>query len=130
MSATLKRAVLLFCHGSPDPEWARPFTILRERVAARSPGDIAAIAYLAPASPNFEEVVAEFAAAGVREVVVAPMFLARGSHVKKDLPALVAAASATHGLQFTVLPALGEVDSLLDGIATWVVASAIPTDAP
>lgn len=124
MSSHPQRALLLFCHGSPDPEWAQPFIALQDIVAARAPSHVTALAYLAPAKPTFQDVVAQLAAAGVKDVVVAPVFFARGSHVKKDLPALVAEASALYGIAFRVLPTIGEVDFLLDAIAGWVVKSA------
>jgi len=99
-------------------------------VAAKMSGASAmpvALAYLAPAQPEFDAVVAQLAQAGVTEVVVAPVFFARGSHVKKDLPQLVAAASSRHGMTFRVLPTIGEVDFLLEAIAGWVVQSSQPT---
>ena len=122
-SSPRKRALLLFCHGSPDPEWARPFVTLQDRVAAKTPEMAVALAYLAPAQPDFDAVVAQLAQAGVTEVVVAPIFFARGSHVKKDLPQLVAAASSRHDMTFHVLPTIGEVDFLLEAIAGWVAQS-------
>ena len=83
-----------------------------------------ALAYLDPAKPNFADVTAQLSATGVKQIIVAPIFLARGGHVKKDLPELVEAARATHGLSFQVLPTIGEVDSLLEAIAAWVIAGA------
>ncbi len=124
MSSRPQRALLLFCHGSPDPEWARPFMTLQDIVAAQAPDHITALAYLEPAKPTFQDVVAQLAESGVKEVVVAPVFFARGSHVKKDLPALVAEAAAKHGMTFRVLPTIGEVELLLEAIAGWVVHSA------
>ena len=124
-----RRALLLFCHGSPDPEWARPFATLQDIVAAKVPDMAVALAYLAPAQPDFDAVVAQLAQAGVTEVVVAPVFFARGSHVKKDLPQLVAEASGRHGMTFRVLPTIGEVDFLLEAIAEWVVQSAMQQTA-
>ena len=121
--STTKRGLLLFCHGSPDPQWAEPFIALQDIVAVKAPGMAVVLAYLAPAQPDFESVVAQLAEAGVMDVVVAPVFFARGSHVKKDLPQLVAAASARHGMTFQVLPTIGEVEFLLEAIAGWVVQS-------
>lgn len=97
---------------------------LQDIVAAQAPEYITALAYLEPARPTFQDVVAQLAEAGVNDVVVAPVFFARGSHVKKDLPALVAEAAARYGIRFRVLPTIGEVDSLLEAIAGWVVKSA------
>jgi sirohydrochlorin cobaltochelatase len=124
MSTSKKRATILFCHGSPDPEWSKPFFALQDIIAAKSPDAPVALAYLEPAKPTFADVAAQLARSGVEDVTVAPVFLARGGHVKKDLPELVAAASAAHGMRFMILPTIGEIDVLLNGIADWIVGSA------
>lgn len=118
----MKRAMILLCHGSADPEWSKPFFALQDIISAKSPQTPVALAYLDPAKPNFADVAAQLAATGVNEIIVAPIFLARGGHVKKDLPELVEAARVAHGLTFQVLPTIGEVDSLLESIATWITA--------
>ncbi len=119
-----RRAMILLCHGSADPEWTRPFFALQDIIAAKSPQVPVAIAYLDPAKPNFADVTAQLAATGVQEIIVAPIFLARGGHVKKDLPELVDAAQTLHGLTFQVLPTIGEIDALLEAIAGWVIHAA------
>ncbi len=124
MSQTSRRAIVLFCHGSPDPEWAKPFYALQDIIAAKAGKMPVALAYLEPAKPTFPDVVAQLAQTGVEHITVAPVFLARGSHVKKDLPELVAAAREKHGLTFDVLSTIGEDESLLTGIADWVMAAA------
>ena len=113
--------MILLCHGSADSEWTRPFVALQDMIAAKSPQTPVAIAYLDPAKPNFADVTAQLAATGVQEIIVAPIFLARGGHIKKDLPELVEAARTLHGLAFQVLPTLGEIDTLLEAIAGWVI---------
>ena len=118
-----KRGLILFCHGSPDPEWARPFVTLRDIVAAKSPEMAVELAYLAPAQPDFEAVAAQMADSDVKDVAVVPVFFARGSHVKKDLPQLVAAAIERHGMHFRVLPTMGESEPMLSAIADWVVST-------
>ena len=69
--------------------------------------------------------MAQLAQSGVRVVMVAPVFLARGRHVKRDLPELVAQASAKHGLTIRVLPSLCEVDVLLQSTADWIAQAAL-----
>jgi sirohydrochlorin cobaltochelatase len=120
-----QRALLLFSHGSPEPEWTRPFTTLQDMIADRDPGMPVTLAFLDPAKPNFQDVVAQLAQSGIKEIVVAPVFLARGGHVKHDLPELVRAATAKHGIAFQVLPTLGEVDTLLEAMAKWIMQAAM-----
>ncbi len=120
-----QRALLLFSHGSPEPEWMRPFTTLQDIIADSDPGMPVTLAFLEPAKPSFQDVVAQLAQSGVQEIVVAPVFLARGGHVQRGLPELVRAATAKHGITFQVLPTIGEVDTLLEAMAKWIMQAAL-----
>lgn len=117
---TNNTALLLFAHGSADSGWATPFMNLLMAMRARRPGKIVELAYLERMHPDFDEAVDALHARGVRHVTVAPIFLAIGGHMKKDLPVLIESASKRTSIEFHVLPALGEVDSLIDSIANWV----------
>jgi sirohydrochlorin cobaltochelatase len=119
------RALMLFSHGSPDPEWTLPFTTLQDMIADSYPELPVALAYLEPARPTFDDVVAQLVQSGAKEIVVAPVFLSRGGHVKRDLPQMVAVASATHGVAIRVLPTIGEVEVLLEAMAEWIAQSAL-----
>lgn len=113
-------ALLLFAHGSSDPGWAEPFLKLRTIIRARDPNQIVELAFLERMQPSFEETVNALHARGIREITVAPIFLALGGHMRKDLPKLISDAGAHTGITFRTLPALGEVDTLLEAIADWV----------
>jgi sirohydrochlorin cobaltochelatase len=114
------RALLLFAHGSSDPGWAAPFRRLQAAVQAREPGRMVELAFLERMDPTFDECVNVLHQRGVREVMVAPIFLALGGHLRRDLPALVSTARERTGMRFRVLPALGEIDALIEAIADWV----------
>ena len=117
------QALLLFAHGSSDPGWAEPFLKLRAIIRAREPNQIVELAFLERMQPSFDESVDALHARGVRHITVAPIFLALGGHMRNDLPELVADAQQRTGIAFRVLPALGEVDILLDAIAAWVIGA-------
>ena len=117
---TKKSALLLFAHGSSDPGWAEPFRKLQSSIQQRDPTQIVRLAFLERMQPPFDEAVDALHAGGIRQVTVAPIFLALGGHMKKDLPALIDAAKARTGMEFHILPALGEVDELIASIANWV----------
>ena len=114
-------ALLLFAHGSSDPRWAEPFYKLKAAILARDPDRIVEVAFLERIEPSFESAADALQARGIRHVTVAPLFLAIGGHMRKDLPKLIDAAQQRTSIEFRVLPALGEVDSLLDATATWVL---------
>ena len=123
-SSVNKSALLLFAHGSSDPGWAEPFLKLKAVVQAREPGRKVELAFLERMEPSFDESVAALQREGVTHVTVAPIFLALGGHMRKDLPKLIEETHSRTGIEFRVLPALGEVDILITAIADWVCAGA------
>ena len=116
-------ALLLFAHGSSDPGWAAPFLKLQTAIRKRDPGQIVELAFLERMQPTFDDAVNALHARGIRHITVAPIFLALGGHMRKDLPALTSAAQQRTGIEFRVLPALGEADAMIESIAAWVLSA-------
>ncbi len=116
-------ALILFAHGSSDPGWAGPFIKLKAAVQAKEPGRKVELAFLERMQPSFEETVTALHAQGVRHITVAPIFLSIGGHMRKDLPKLIEETQSRTGIEFRILPALGEVESLITAIADWVANS-------
>jgi sirohydrochlorin cobaltochelatase len=114
-------ALVLFAHGARDSEWAAPFRKLRDRVAARRPGDIVELAFLELMTPALEPTINGLAARGVGKITVVPLFMAQGGHLKQDLPKLLDRIRAAHpGLELALAPAVGDVEPVLDAITAWV----------
>lgn len=112
----------MFAHGARDTQWSEPFKAIRQAVAGRRPDLTVEIAFLELMQPTLDECVAELARNGHRKVTIAPLFLAQGGHLKRDVPRLVADLGTQHPtVQMTVLPAIGEVPALLNAIANWLV---------
>jgi len=102
-------ALVLFAHGSRDPEWVRPFELLRATVGRQVPDVAVALAYLESSAPDLDLCVRTLAAAGVTNVRVLPLFLALGRHLRTDIPALALRIRADYpALTIEFLPALGE----------------------
>jgi sirohydrochlorin cobaltochelatase len=108
----LKQAVILFAHGSRDPEWARPFEAISRALSQRLPDAVIRVAYLEAMRPTLPEAVA--ALGGVDTIRVVPLFLGQGGHVKEDLPRLV---SAMRDPRITLAKAIGEDPAVIDAIA-------------
>lgn len=117
-------ALVLFAHGARDAQWSEPFRAIRQAVAERRPDLTVELAFLELMRPALGECVAELARTGHATITIAPLFLAQGGHVRKDLPRLVAGFSTRHpSIEITVLPAIGEVAELLNAISDWLVNS-------
>jgi sirohydrochlorin cobaltochelatase len=119
------RGLVLFAHGARDPEWARPFEAIRDRVRAQRPEYPIALAYLESMSPSLEEAIAALAAEGASSVTVFPLLMAQGGHLKTDIPRILDAVRASHPhLPISLETTLGDVPELLDAIAAWILARA------
>ena len=119
-----KSALLLFAHGSSDPGWAAPFVSLKAAIETREPDRIVELAFLERMLPSFDDAIAKMQLLGIKEITIAPIFLAIGGHMRKDLPKLIEATQLRTGIVFKVLPALGEADVLIGAIADWVTDAA------
>ncbi|MGH8662527.1 MAG: sirohydrochlorin chelatase [Burkholderiales bacterium] len=121
----MKSALVLFAHGARDSQWSEPFRAIRQAVAARRPDLTVEVAFLELMQPALADCVAHLVKAGHTRVTVAPLFLAQGGHLKRDMPRLLKELSARHAAaEITVLPPIGEVTELLDAISEWLVSSA------
>ena len=124
MRATDPPAIILFAHGARDPAWAQPFRKIKDLLEARQPGIAVELAFLEIMEPTLADAVAKLAGARHTTIAIAPLFMAQGGHLKNDLPKLLDTIRARHpGLELTLLPAIGDVDPILDAIAGWLVSA-------
>lgn len=118
--------LVLFAHGARDPEWAEPFRAIAARVAADRKDLTVRLAFLEFQTPSLSDAIAELADTGHTTIHIAPLFMAQGGHLKKDVPNLLAEVSRQQpGLKIELLPAIGDVPGLRDAIAGWL-AGAVP----
>jgi len=116
------RGIVLFAHGARDPEWARPFERIRDRVRASRPECPIELAYLDLMSPTLEEAVAALAEEGASSMTVFPLFMAQGGHLKDDLPRMVEAIrrSRPH-IPISMETSIGDVPEILEAISSWIL---------
>ena len=121
----MKRGIVLFGHGSRNPAWAEPFQLLREEIARQQPDALVTLGFLELMTPSLPAAIASLAELGVNDVVIVPIFIAAGSHVREDLPRLAAEAMRAHpGLQVRMVPSLGEAPEMLAAMAGYALRSA------
>lgn len=115
----MKTALILFAHGARDPEWANPMrrvqSVVREQVA----GVPVELAFLEFMSPTLPECAAQLIAQGAEKVVILPMFIARGGHLKKEVPEMLAVLRCTYpNVEFSLGGAIGEHDTVVQAMAS------------
>jgi sirohydrochlorin cobaltochelatase len=121
----MKSALVLFAHGSRDPDWAAPFREIQRKVAAEKPELAVELAFLELMQPSLPDAVNRLVSSGNRHITIAPLFMAQGAHLKRDLLKLIAELRGSHpGIEFRLLAAAGEAESVIDAVSTWVAANA------
>lgn len=109
----MRKALVLFAHGSRDPEWAKPFEKIRDEVSRR--GFEVRLAFLELMQPSLAEALKDLEAKGAETIRVVPVFLGYGGHIRTDLPALVAAAKPK--AKVTIDAPVGEQPRIIAAIA-------------
>jgi sirohydrochlorin ferrochelatase len=105
-------AVILLGHGSPDPRAGIGAAALAGRVADLLPDDEIRLAFLDNTAPTLTE--AALTVASHANITVVPVFLSKAYHVKVDVPAEVAKASAAINRAITITEPIGPDALLLD----------------
>ena len=118
------KALLIAAHGSRKPAANAEIKSLAMAIAGIAGGhfDRVESAFLQLTEPLIPEVIERLVGDGADEIVVFPFFIAAGSHVRADIPAIVGAAREAHpGVTFRVAPHLGA----LDGIARFILSAVV-----
>lgn len=125
------KGILLFGHGARNPDWAAPFHRIRDVILARDPAARVEPGFLELMRPTFDEAVDCLVGQGADEIVIVPIFMAAGSHLKKDLPLMAANAVDRHpGIRIGIAPPVGEAPPVLAAMADYAmtVPPAVSTD--
>jgi len=116
---------ILFAHGSRDPLWRLPFESILKKMQRLEQTPMA-LAFLELMQPTLEQAIDEMVQSGVTQIKVIPIFLAVGSHVRKDLPLLLETARAKHPtLLLEASAAIGEQDAIQEAIARFALATTV-----
>jgi sirohydrochlorin cobaltochelatase len=111
-------ALILFAHGARDPEWANPMRRVQAAIRERLHDVPVELAFLEFIAPSLSDSVATAVAGGARKVVVLPMFIARGGHLKREVPEMIVQLQATYPeVDFSLAGAIGEHEAVIQTMA-------------
>jgi sirohydrochlorin cobaltochelatase len=114
----MKRGIVLFGHGSRDPNWREPMEAVARRIRARVAEVDVRCAFLELDSPDLPAAAAQMIEGGVDAIRIVPMFLGAGRHAREDLPRLVEECRHRHPtVSFDLRPSVGENPRVLDLLA-------------
>ncbi len=126
MSAPPARTgVILFAHGARDARWADPFRAVAEQVRSAAPTLPHELAFLEFMSPDLAEAARRLAARGVTRIEVVPLFFGPGGHLRSEVPALAAAATAAlPNVEISIAPAAGVDPGVVAALADYALRRA------
>ena len=111
-------ALILFAHGARDPEWANPMRRVQAAIRQRITTAPVELAFLEFIKPSLEDSVAQLVAQGADKIVVLPMFIARGGHLKREVPEMMEVLRSTYkNVEFSLGGAIGENEIVVQAMA-------------
>jgi sirohydrochlorin cobaltochelatase len=111
----MKIGIILFAHGSRDPQWHAPLQAIQSQIQQADPATLVRCAYLELTEPDLLSCAQTLIEQGVTRLRILPMFLGMGRHAREDLPQLIDQLRQTHPkIELNVLPALGEHPRLVE----------------
>jgi len=112
-------AIILFAHGARDPEWANPLRRVQTAIRQRAGSVPVELAFLEFMTPTLPECVAALVAGGAANILVMPMFIAQGGHLKRDVPEMLALLRSTYPeVEFSMSGPIGENETVIQAMAT------------
>ena len=111
-------SIILFAHGARDPEWANPMRRVQAAIRASAPALNVELAFLEFMAPDLAACVGKLAQDGTTHIVILPMFIAQGGHLKRELPELVEQLRQRYpAIEFVLDRAIGEDESVVQAMA-------------
>lgn len=122
--STGRPALVVVAHGSRDPRALSTVRALLDGVRARRPGLPVHLGHIELNEPLLTDTFAALDARDTADAVLVPLLLARGHHVKRDIPETAAAAR----VRTRVAAALGPHPLLADALHARLVEAGWRTD--
>ena len=113
-------AIVLFAHGSRDPQWSAPIEEIARRLRLQDDHSPVCCAYLELMTPSLPQAVEQLLSSypALKTVCIFPVFLGMGRHAREDLPEICRDLRAQHpSIEFRQLPSAGESPQVLEAIA-------------
>ena len=107
--------IVVFGHGSRVESANQAVRDVAARLAQAGPFDHVEAAFLELGTPDLEGAVVRLAGRGIGRIIVIPYFLTLGTHLERDLPAIMDRISQVHaGLELIATPPLDGHPALLE----------------
>lgn len=104
----------MLAHGSSNASWSSAFEQMTSTLRTQNPD--AELAFMELCEPSLQAVVKAGVAEGYKAFKVLPLFLARGRHLKKDVPLMIEQLLSEYAVSIELLAPIGEHPELRSAI--------------
>ena len=113
-----KKGLILIAHGSREASTHMEMNALVDQLSSKKENVLVAGAYMEIQSPDLKEVVSNLVEEGITVIDVMPLFIFKGRHMKKDIPAQIEECREFFAdCKINLLPHLAISDKFADMIA-------------
>ncbi len=113
-----RTALILFAHGARDPQWAGPLQRVCAAVREQAPEMRVELAFLEFMKPDLRACAESLVAEHFERILVMPMFIASGGHLKRDVPLLLEELRKQHPRTcFEIAATIGEAELVVQAMA-------------
>ena len=102
----MKEKIILLAHGSSDQDWSDTFTSMTRNICDHR-SDVS-LAFMELSEPSLENAVKQAATDGFQSICVLPLFLAKGRHLKVDVPDMLLDYQAKYSVATRLMSPIGE----------------------
>jgi len=102
----MKEKIVLLAHGSSDQDWSDTFVIMTSNICDHR-SDVS-LAFMELSEPSLEGVVKQAKTDGFQSICVLPLFLAKGRHLKVDVPRMLQSYQTKYDVATRLLSPIGE----------------------
>ena len=126
-SGEKNRGILVISHGSRNGEANESVHRLVAQLKERFPTDLVEAGFLELAEPSIPEGIKSLAGQGMEELMVYPLFLFKGVHLKQDVPRVVKETLAMLGkeIPYKILEPLGVHPRVFDIVVDTLCAEVV-----
>lgn len=111
-------AIVLFAHGARDPDWALPLQRVRDAIRGASGATRVELSFLDFMTPTLQDCAESLVKGGFGHLLIVPLFIAQGGHLKHDAPLILDALRAAHPMVvFELAGPVGEAESVVQAMA-------------
>lgn len=113
----MKRGLFILAHGSRSPEAGKQLENVVKNIEKKGVKEFQFIEYGAMelSKPSFPEGIENLVNKGAKEIVIVPLFLFFGNHIKKDIPRILEDIKKQHPhVKFTLTNPIGEDPRIVD----------------